>query len=164
MPPVGYYSDEPLLLEGTVHDNIARFRELSLMSVARAAMRAGVHDTLQALQLGYDTPVGPQGGYLALRERRAVALARAVAGAPRIVILDEPEAGLDGASMKRLLAMLAALKADGIGLVIATQDPRLLSLADKIAVLGNGALQVHGSAKDVSQNLATRAVLQREAS
>ncbi len=163
-PPVGYYSDEPLLLEGTVHDNVARFRDLSLMAVARAAMRAGVHDTLQALQLGYDTPVGPQGGYLALRERRAVALARAVAGAPRIVILDEPEAGLDGASMKRLLAMLSGLKAEGTGLVIATQDPRLLSLADKVAVLGNGSLQVHGSAKDVSQNLATRAALHKEAS
>jgi PrtD family type I secretion system ABC transporter len=163
-PPIGYYSDEPLLLEGTVHDNIARFRDLSLMSVARAAMRAGVHDTLQSLQLGYDTPVGPQGGHLALRERRAVALARAVAGSPRIVILDEPEAGLDGAALKRLLAMLSTLKSEGVGLVIATQDPRLLALADKVAVLGSGALQVHGAASDVSQNLAARAAVKREAS
>lgn len=163
LPPIGYYSDEPLLLEGSVHDNIARFRELSLISVARAAMRAGVHDTLQTLQNGYDTQVGPQGSQLALRERRAVALARAIAGAPRLVILDEPEAGLDGASMKRLLAMLAALKAEGVGLVVITQDPRLLQLADKVAVLGNGALQVHGKTSEVSQNLALRAAVHREA-
>ena len=133
-----------MLLEGTVHENIARFRDMSLMSVARAAMRAGVHETLQGLQLGYDTPVGPQGGFLALRERRAVALARAVAGTPRVVVLDEPEAGLDGASMKRLMLMLIGLKADGVGLVIATQDPRLLRLPTKLLCFANGALQVHG--------------------
>ncbi len=70
--PVGYFADEPFLLEGTVHENIARFGALSLMSLAHAAMRAGVHETLQALQAGYDTPVGPAGSLLSLRERRAV--------------------------------------------------------------------------------------------
>ena len=151
-PPIGYYADEPLLLEGSVHDNIARFAGLSLMSVARSAMRAGVHETLQSLQNGYDTPVGPQGGYLALRERRAVALARAVAGNPKIVILDEPETGLDGASMKHLMTMLGALKSEGIGLIIATQDPRLLALTDKVAVLAGGTLQVQGRPQDVSKS------------
>ena len=146
--PVGYFADEPLLLDGTVHENIARFGELSLMSVARAAMRAGVHETLQALQAGYDTPVGHAGSLLSLRERRAVAFARAVSGNPRIVVLDEPEIGLDGASMKRLMRVLENLKSEGVGLVIATQDPKLLSLVDKIVVLAGGNVQSMSDAAD----------------
>ena len=156
-PPIGYLPDDPMLLDGTVHDNIARFRELSLMSVARAAMRAGVHETLQGLQSGYDTPVGPQGGFLALRERRAVALARAVSGTPRLVILDEPEVGLDGASMKRLMSVLLSLKSEGVGVIVATQDPRLLALMDKVLVLSNGAVQAQGDAKEFARTLDPKA-------
>jgi len=69
-PPIGYLPDEPILIDGSVHDNVARFGEAPVMSVALAATRAGVHDTLQGLPLGFDTPVGPQGSALALRERR----------------------------------------------------------------------------------------------
>lgn len=153
VPPVGYLPDDPALIEGSVHDNIARFRCASLMSVARAAMRAGVHDTLQGLANAYDTEVGHQGSALALRERRAVALARAVHGDPKIIVLDEPEIGLDGASLRRLMSVLKELKAGGIGLVIATQDPRLLALADEILVLNHGAVQTFGPADVVRRSI-----------
>ena len=153
MPPVGYMPDEPALIEGSVHDNIARFADHSLVSVARAAMRAGVHETLQGLASAYDTPVGPHGSGLALRERRAVALARAVHGAPKIIVLDEPEIGLDGASLRRLIGVLEDLKAEGIGLVIATQDPRLLALAGNIIVLNQGTIQTFGEAQDVLRRI-----------
>ena len=115
-PPVGYFPDDPLLIEGSIHENIARFGDASLISVAQAAMRAGVHETLHSLQSGYDTPVGPGGSGLALRERRAVALARAIHGSPRLVVLDEPEIGLDGVSVRRLIKVLEDLKAEGIRL------------------------------------------------
>ncbi len=149
-PPIGYMPDEPILLDGTVHQNIARFREASLMAVAQSAMRAGVHETLVSLQGGYDTHVGSGGSALALRERRAVALARAVHGAPRLVVLDEPEIGLDSQSLRKLVRMLEALKADGVGVVVATQDPRLLGLMDQIVVLASGTIQPIGPARDVS--------------
>ncbi len=152
--PVGYFADEPLLLDGTVHQNIARFGDLSLMAVARAAMRAGVHETLQSLQAGYDTPVGHAGSLLSLRERRAVAFARAVSGNPKIVVLDEPEIGLDGASLKRLMRVLETLKSEGVGLVIATQDPKLLSLVDKIVVLSGGTVQSMSNAADFVRSTA----------
>lgn len=148
MPPVGYVSDEPLLIEGTVHDNIARFREASINSVVEAARAAGVHETLQGLQSGYDTPVGPAGSYLSMRERRAVALARAVHGDPSVIVLDEPEIGLDGASLRALTKVLAKLKQSGKSIVIATQDPRLLALTDKIALLAGGTLQSLGPAAE----------------
>lgn len=148
-PPVGYMPDEPVLIDGSVYQNITRFRDESLMAAAKSAMRAGVHETLSVLQAGYDTQVGPNGAGLALRERRAVALARAVHGRPRLVVLDEPEIGLDGQSMRRLMRMLEALKQDGIGIVVATQDPRLLALMDKIIVLNGGVAQAIGPAREV---------------
>lgn len=157
-PPVGYLPDDPLLIEGSVHDNIARFGHASLVSVAQAAVRAGVHETLHSLAQGYDTPVGPGGSGLAMRERRAIALARALHGAPRLVVLDEPELGLDGASLKRLGGVLAEMKAAGVGLVIATQDPRLLSLADTVVVLNGGQVQTLAPAGEVSRQLAARRV------
>jgi PrtD family type I secretion system ABC transporter len=162
-PPVGYVSDEPLLLEGSVHDNISRFGDMSLIAVARAAMRAGVHDVLQTLQHGYDTEVGPQGCCLALRERRAIAFARALAGSPRFLVLDEPEAGLDGTGMKRLMQVLANLKAEGLSLVIATQDPRLLSLTDKVVVLNGGTVQVENEAAQFIRDTTAKVASIREA-
>ncbi len=151
LPPVGYAPDLPVLIDGTVHENIARFREASLTSVKEAAVRAGVHEIIQALPEGYDSEVGAGGARLSLGERRAVALARAFHGEPRLIVLDEPEAGLDGTGVRRLLATLGDLKETGVGLVIATQDPRLLSLADEIALLKGGTLVSAGPASTVLQ-------------
>lgn len=154
-PPIGYLPDDPALVDGTVHDNIARFGDATLIAVARAAMRAGVHDTLAALSAGYDTRIGPQGGGLSLRERRAVAFSRALFGAPRLVVLDEPELGLDGGSLRRLMKTLQELKDEGIGLVIATQDPRLLALTDKTVVLNAGAIEAQGTPRELARKFDT---------
>lgn len=152
-PLVGYLTDDPCLIDGTVHQNIARFGEASQLSVAQAAMRAGVHDILSTLASGYDTQVGIAGSGLSLRERRAVAFARAVSGNPRLIVLDEPELGLDGSSLRRLMSTLADLKAQGVGLVIATQDPRLLALIDKMVVLAGGAVEAAGTPRDLARRL-----------
>ncbi len=140
LPPVGYAPDDPVLIEGSVHANIARFRDATLTSVTKAAMAAGVHEILQALPYGYDTEVGPNGLSLSLSERRAVSLARALHGDPCIVVLDEPEAGLDGSGIRAMIETLGNLKKAGVGLVIATQDPRMLEVADDMALLGQGTL------------------------
>lgn len=150
-PPVGYLTDEPCLIEGTVHQNIARFGEASLLAVAKAATRAGVHETLSGLASGYDTEVGVDGSGLSLRERRAVAFARAVYGSPRLIVLDEPELGLDGGSLRRLMTTLDELKRERIALVIATQDPRLLALTDKMVVLADGAVEASGTPRELAR-------------
>ncbi|MFM9942743.1 MAG: type I secretion system permease/ATPase [Hyphomicrobiaceae bacterium] len=152
-PPIGYLPDDAPVIEGTVHENIARFREASLLSVVRSAMQVGTHDVLLGLPQGYDTEIGPNGSGLSLRERRAVALTRAAFGAPRLVVLDEPEIGLDGGSLRALVKVLADMKQAGIGLAIATQDQRLLALADRMVLLKDGRVQAFGTAAEVSRRL-----------
>lgn len=153
VPPIGYLPDEPVLLDGTAHENIARFSDAPLMPIAEAAIRAGVLETLKALPFGFDTPVGPHGQALALRERRAVAFARALFGQPRIVIVDEPELGLDGAALRRLISTLGELKASGTTLILATQDPRLLDLCTGIVVMNAGTIKAAGPASDVKDRI-----------
>lgn len=152
-PPIGYLPDDAPLIEGTVHDNVARFTDATLISVVRAAMQVGVHETLQSLPQGYDTEIGPLGNGLSLRERRSVALARAAFGSPRLIVLDEPELGLDGGGVRALVSTLSALKETGVGLVIATQDQRLLALADRTVLLKDGRLQAFGAASEVARRL-----------
>ncbi len=156
LPPIGYLPDDAVVIEGTVHANIARFREASQLAVVRAAIRTGVHETLLTLPNAYDTMVGPGGAGLSLRERRAVALARAAFGSPRLLVLDEPEIGLDAGAIRHLARHLAELKSAGIGLVIATQDQRLTGLADRMIVLKDGRVQASGAAADVARSLGAR--------
>lgn len=139
-PPIGYMPDEAMLVEGSVHENIVRFSSDSLMTAVAAAIAAGVHDRLQSLPNGYETEVGPSGSALSLGERRAVALARAVSCKPKILVLDEPEVGLDGAGMRHLMRALEDLKGKSVSLVLATQDPRLLRLVDTVVVMSSGAI------------------------
>ena len=88
-----------------------------------------------------------------------MAFARALYGSPRLVVLDEPEIGLDGSSLKRLGKVLAGLKADGVGLVIATQDPRLLALTDKIIVLNGGTVQALDQSNEIVGKIKAAKVL-----
>jgi ABC-type protease/lipase transport system fused ATPase/permease subunit len=80
-------------------------------------------------------------------------LARALHGTPRIVVLDEPELGLDGASLRQLMRVLDSLRREGVSLVIATQDPRLLQLTDKVVVLSGGAVQSIGPSADLARRM-----------
>lgn len=151
--PIGFVPDEPHLYEGSVHQNIARFAEASLMTVARAAIAAGAHETLQGLPAGYETMVGAGGAGLSGRERRAVAFARALFGDPAIIVLDEPETGLDAAGIRALVRVLSQLKAAGKTIVLATHDPKVLSLADRLVLMNAGAVQAAGTAGELRRRL-----------
>ncbi len=70
-----------------------------------------------------------------------------------MVVLDEPEIGLDGAGVRMLVKDLAAIKQEGVALVIATQDQRLLALADRMVLLKDGQVQAFGPAAEVSRRL-----------
>jgi len=83
-----------------------------------------------------------------------VALARALYGEPRLVVLDEPNASLDSEGDEALLQALTDLKAQGATVVVVAHRPSLLRGVDKLLVLNEGAVQVFGPRAEVLARLA----------
>jgi ABC-type protease/lipase transport system fused ATPase/permease subunit len=83
-----------------------------------------------------------------------VALARALYGRPRIVVLDEPNACLDAAGEQALAQTLTGLRKAGITVVLVTQRTQVLSLVDRILELRDGALARIGVRQDKSATVA----------
>lgn len=121
-PRVGYLPQDAQLLDGSILENIARFSPGPPDGAVRAARLAGAHDAIGRLPAGYDSAAGPDAG-LSGGQRRLVALARALQGEPRLLALDEPEAGLDAAGRAALRAAVSAAREGGAAVLLVTHDP-----------------------------------------
>lgn len=137
---VGYVPQEVALLAGTVAENIARFGDACEADILAAAQRAHAHELIVRLPQGYMSPVGEDGQRLSGGQRQRVALARALYGAPRIVVLDEPNACLDAAGEQALSAVISELRAAGATVVLITQRTPVLALVDRIVVMDEGRI------------------------
>jgi ABC-type protease/lipase transport system fused ATPase/permease subunit len=121
-PRIGYLPQEAQLLEGSVVDNVGRFEDGGTAAVVSAVRRIGAHEAIGRLPRGYENAAGPEAG-LSGGQARLVALARAFHGAPRLIVLDEPEAGLDGAARAALRQGVAAARAGGAAVLLVSHDP-----------------------------------------
>jgi len=156
-PSIGYVPQDVELFDGSVADNIARLGTVDSEAVVAAAKRAGAHEMILGLPEGYDTPVGEQGGRLSPGQRQRIALARALYGNPRLVVLDEPNSNLDGAGEVALAQALVRLRKEGVTSVVVTHRPSLIGHVDKVLVLNAGRVQHFGPARDVLDALPRRA-------
>jgi PrtD family type I secretion system ABC transporter len=144
---LGYVSQDIELLPGTIAENISRFDPAAATDPDRfiaAAELAGIQDLVRSLPNGYNTAVGPNGHVLSGGQRSRIALARAVFGEPKFVVLDEPNSNLDAVAEQSLLAMVRELKARGVTVVIITHKLNILSYCDDVLVLNNGTVQAFG--------------------
>ena len=148
-PYVGYVPQTVELFGGTIADNIARLGEPDSAAVVRAAQRAHAHDMILRLPKGYDTDSGQAGESLSPGQRQRIALARALYGEPRLVVLDEPNANLDADGDEGLLRALQGLKQDGVTVVIVAHRPSLLAGVDKLLVLKDGVAELFGPRAEI---------------
>jgi len=150
----GYVSQNIELFEGTIAENIARFRAAQASDIVAAARLAGVHEMILGFPKGYDTPLLASGVPLSGGQRQRIALARAVFGDPKLVVLDEPNSNLDSDGEAALHALISTLKARRTTVVMIAHRPSMLVCLDKVLVLTNGAVADFGPIERVMPRIA----------
>ena len=150
---VGYLPQAVELFEGSVFRNIARMGEAAEAAVYEAAQLAGCHEMILRLPQGYETEIGEAGLHLSGGQRQLIGLARAMFGAPKLVVLDEPNSNLDGESEAALLRALERLKAAGTTVVLVSHRPTLVQGVDQVMVLKDGAIELLGPRAEVLKRL-----------
>lgn len=162
-PHVGYLPQGVELLEGTLAQNIARFGEVDMHKVRAAAQAVGVDALIESLPQGYETVVGPGGVRLSGGQRQRIGLARALYGAPTLIVLDEPNSNLDDEGDAALTRAIAQASARGATVVVITHRTSVLGVAHKMLLIRDGVQQAFGPRDEVLAALQQAAVAPRQA-
>lgn len=157
---VAYVPQDCRLLAASVLDNIAFFRPwIDAEAVRCAARLAHIHDEIEALASGYSTLIGPRADTVSGGQRQRICLARALAGRPDLLLLDEPMSALDLQSEDLVQRSLLDLRG-GVTMLIVAHRLSTLSTCDRIMVFADGRLEASGPADElVADNAFFRAAV-----
>jgi energy-coupling factor transport system ATP-binding protein len=134
---------EAQLFERYVGDDIA-FGPRNL-GLDRAEIRARVRRAMRTVGLDFDEFKDRHTFSLSGGERRRVALAGVLALEPRILVLDEPTAGLDPAARRQLLEHILALHRDGVSLIMISHNmEELAAICHRLVVIAEGRTVMEG--------------------
>ncbi len=150
---VGYLPQSVSLLNGTIRENIGRMREANPRKVIDAARAAGVHEMIGRLPLGYDTPIGAGRHTLSGGQQQRIALARALYGWPRLLVLDEPNANLDAEGEASLIRAVRQAADAGAMVVLIAHRQSIMQYAHKLLVMQDGRVKQFGERTDVIRSM-----------
>lgn len=120
----------------------------TLPQIIEAAKIAHVHQFVQRLSYGYETPIGDAGLSLSLGERYRIALARAILRDPSVLVIEEPLETLDADSMVLVDDTLARIQTNRT-LIFLARRPTTIKKVDRVFVLQDGKLAASGSHQDL---------------
>lgn len=150
--------EEPTLFSASVGENVLMGAEGAGEDELRRALSVAQADFVYDLPHGVDTQVGEQGLSLSGGQRQRLALARAVVGKPRFLVLDDPLSALDvhtetlvEAALRRVLESTTA--------VVVAHRPSTVMLADRVALLSEGRISAVGTHQELLRSNAEYAWL-----
>jgi len=142
---VAWVPQEPFLFSATVAENIALARpQATREQVQEAARQACVHEDIERLPQGYDTPVGERGVTLSGGQRQRVAIARALLADAPLLLLDDALSAVDTETESRILQALRRARHGRTVIIVSHRLSTLLD-ADEIVVLRHGQVSERGS-------------------
>ena len=141
---VGLVPQEPFLLAASARENIDMGRGLPPDAIVAAARAARADGFIGALEQGYDTPLGEGGARLSSGQKQLIAVARALAGHPRVLFLDEATSRIDSETEQLVQTALAELHGATTVIAIAHRLSTIRA-ADEIVVLNHGRIAEQGT-------------------
>jgi ABC-type branched-subunit amino acid transport system ATPase component len=143
--------------------NIRLFGEMSVLEntlcgqhARRLSARAGKAQALELLDLvGLAASSQRRAGELSYGDQRRLEIARALASAPKLLLLDEPAAGMNPAETASLASLLQRVREDGTSLLLVEHDMNfVMTLCDRITVLNFGRVIADGAPREIRENAA----------
>ena len=154
--------EEPILFSASVRENLLLGTPDATDEQVREALSLAQAEFAYDLPFGLDTRVGEQGLSLSGGQRQRLALARAVIGRPRVLVLDDPLSALD-VHTEALVEEALARVLRGTTALVVVHRPSTLALADRVALLEDGTITAVGRHHDLLEQYPSyRAILSQE--
>ena len=159
-PQIGAMLQDGRLVGHTIWDVLAAGRPLTMSAAMEALDAVGFRDDLKTLPMGLETPLPGEGRQLSGGQRQKLAIARALIGQPKLLLLDEPTSALDPRSQATVLSTLRQLHCTRL---LIAHRLSTVKEADLILVLQNGQLVQQGDyASLANSDGAFRALMQQQ--
>ncbi len=135
----GVLLNQQEIFQGTLWENISLGNEnISLKMVADYAAKTGLTEFIATLKDGYDTRLDPAGKKLPRNVMHKILLVRALAGHPRLLLLEDPWMNMDNSNRKQIMQLL--IESKNTTVVVVTNDDEFMKQCDRIITIDDGSI------------------------